>query len=142
MVIATDLRPERVDLAKSLGVQQPIYGGSSLKEQVMAATDGKGADCVIIAAAAKSSAPCKLALDICRDRGRIVVIGAVEMEFPWNDMYLKEIQLFMARAYGPGSYDAVVREARARLSVCLCPLDRESQHGGISAAGGPRRCSA
>src|SRR5436305_5680939 len=105
VVIATDLRPERVELAKSLGVQQPMYGGSSLKEQVLAATDGKGADCVIIAAAAKSSAPCKLALDICRDRGRIVVIGAVEMEFPWNDMYLKEIQLFMARAYGPGSYD-------------------------------------
>ena len=28
------------------------------------------------------------------------------MDFPWNDMYLKEIQLFMSRAYGPGSYDA------------------------------------
>ena len=28
------------------------------------------------------------------------------MEFPWNDMYLKEIQLYMSRAYGPGSYDA------------------------------------
>ena len=27
------------------------------------------------------------------------------MEFPWNDMYLKEIQLCMSRAYGPGSYD-------------------------------------
>jgi hypothetical protein len=27
------------------------------------------------------------------------------MSFPWNDMYLKEIQLYMARAYGPGSYD-------------------------------------
>lgn len=105
VVIATDLRSERVDLAKRLGVQQPIYGGNSLKEQVAAVTDGKGADCVIIAAAAKSAAPCKLALDICRDRGRIVVIGAVEMSFPWNDMYLKEIQLFMARAYGPGSYD-------------------------------------
>src|SRR3954447_573514 len=105
VVIATDLRPQRVDLAKSLGVQEPIYGGGSLAEQVMAVTDGKGADCVIIAAAAKSSAPCKLALDICRDRGRIVVIGAVQMEFPWNDMYLKEILLFMARAYGPGSYD-------------------------------------
>src|SRR4051812_15021983 len=105
-VIATDLRPERVDLAKRLGVQHPIYGGGSLAEQVAAVTDGKGADCVIIAAAAKSAAPCKLALDICRDRGRIVVVGAVEMSFPWNDMYLKEIQLFMARAYGPGSYDA------------------------------------
>ncbi len=34
------------------------------------------------------------------------MIGAVEMSFPWNDMYLKEIQLYMARAYGPGSYDS------------------------------------
>jgi len=42
---------------------------------------------------------------VCRDRGRMLVVGAVEMSFPWNDMYLKEIQLFMSRAYGPGSYD-------------------------------------
>src|SRR5205823_1157353 len=105
VVIATDLKPERVELAAKLGAQEPIFGGGSLKEQVAAATDGKGADCVMIAAAAKSAAPCKLALDICRDRGRIVVIGAVEMSFPWNEMYLKEIQLYMSRAYGPGSYD-------------------------------------
>ena len=105
VVIATDLKNERVELARSLGVQEPIFGGGSLKESVASVTDGKGADIVIIAAASKSSVPCKLALDICRDRGRIVVLGAVEMSFPWNDMYLKEIQLFMSRAYGPGSYD-------------------------------------
>jgi predicted dehydrogenase len=106
VVIATDLKPQRVDLAARLGAQHPISGGGSLKEQVASVTDGRGADCVIIAAASKSSAPSKLALEICRDRGRIVVLGAVDMSFPWNDMYLKEIQLFMSRAYGPGSYDA------------------------------------
>jgi predicted dehydrogenase len=68
-------------------------------------TNGLGADCVIVAAAAKSSAPCELALRICRDRGRIVVVGAVELSFPWHDMYMKEIKLLMSRAYGPGSYD-------------------------------------
>ena len=62
-------------------------------------------DCVIVAAASKSKTPCELALQMCRDRGRIVVVGAVEMSFPWQEMYLKEIQLFMSRAYGPGSYD-------------------------------------
>ena len=62
-------------------------------------------DCVIIAAAAKSDAPCRIAVDICRDRGRIVDVGAVELSFPWYETYLKEIQVFMARAYGPGSYD-------------------------------------
>src|SRR5208337_1549806 len=50
-------------------------------------------------------APCQLAVDICRDRGRIVDVGAVELSFPWYEMYRKEIQLLMARAYGPGSYD-------------------------------------
>src|SRR5205085_10378304 len=84
-----------------------VAGGSAAGEQIRALTNGRGADCVIIAAAAKSAAPCLQAVEICRDRGRIVVVGAVEMSFPWNEMYLKEIQLFMSRAYGPGSYDAV-----------------------------------
>jgi predicted dehydrogenase len=105
VVIATDLKPERLDLAAKLGAQHPIAGGTTLAHEVGAVTDGRGADCVIVAAAAKSPGPCQQALAICRDRGRIVVVGAVEMTFPWNDMYLKEIQLFMSRAYGPGSYD-------------------------------------
>jgi len=104
-VIATDLRPERVELARQLGAEYALAGGSEFYDKVMAITNGRGADCVYVAAAAKSSAPCALALQVCRDRGRIVIVGAVEMSFPWNDMYLKEIRLFMSRAYGPGSYD-------------------------------------
>src|SRR5207253_10796752 len=68
-------------------------------------TGGRGADGVIVGAAAKSPVPCQQALRMCRDRGRLVIVGAVEMSFPWNEMYMKEIQLFMSRAYGPGSYD-------------------------------------
>ena len=71
-----------------------------------ALTNGRGVDCAIVAAASKSPAPAQHALSLCRDRGRICIVGAVGMEFPWNDMYLKEIQLYMSRAYGPGSYDA------------------------------------
>ena len=101
-VIAMDLKPERVSLAATLGAQHAINGG---REAVLGLTGGRGADCIILAAASKSAAPCQLAQDICRDRGRIVVVGAVDMHFQWNDMYMKEIQLFMSRAYGPGSYD-------------------------------------
>jgi predicted dehydrogenase len=107
VVIATDLRPERVDMAKELGADHAFTGGPHLRQAVLGATGGRGADCVIVAAAAKSAGPCEQALQICRDRGRIVVVGAVEMSFPWNEMYLKEIQLLMSRAYGPGSYDPV-----------------------------------
>src|ERR1051326_8664181 len=105
VVVGIDLNAKRVDLARSLGADHGIAGGSAL-EGVRALTNGRGVDCAIVAAAAKSPAPAQHALALCRDRGRICIVGAVGLEFPWNDMYLKEIQLYMARAYGPGSYDA------------------------------------
>src|SRR5262249_41504945 len=105
VVIASDLNHHRVEMATSMGADHGVISGDGLRDAVSALTNGRFADCVIVAAAAKSAGPCLAALSVCRDRGRIVVVGAVEMSFPWNDMYLKEIQLLMSRAYGPGSYD-------------------------------------
>ena len=105
VVVGIDLNARRVDLARGLGADHGIAGASAL-EGVRGLTNGRGVDCAIVAAASKSPAPAQHALSLCRDRGRICIVGAVGMEFPWNDMYLKEIQLYMSRAYGPGSYDA------------------------------------
>jgi predicted dehydrogenase/threonine dehydrogenase-like Zn-dependent dehydrogenase len=104
-VVATDLKPQRVELARTLGADAALLGAGEIREHINAITDGRGVDCAIIAAAAKSAAPCQLAVEICRDRGRIVDVGAVELNFPWYEMYRKEVQLWMVRAYGPGSYD-------------------------------------
>lgn len=104
-VVALDLKSERVELARRLGADHALLGGGAAEESFLSLTGGRHADCVIVAAAAKSAAPCRQALQLCRDRGRIVVVGAVELSFPWEEMYLKEIKLFMSRAYGPGSYD-------------------------------------
>jgi len=79
-VIAIDLRPERLELARKLGAEHCLLAGDASPEAANALTAGNGADSVIIAA-------------------------AVDFSFPWEQMYRKEIQLFMARAYGPGSYD-------------------------------------
>ena len=106
VVIATDLKADRVALASRLGADSALVGGPEVVQQLSSLTGGLGVDCAIIAAAAQSAAPCRLAVEICRDRGRIVDVGAVELSFPWYESYLKEIQVFMARAYGPGSYDA------------------------------------
>ena len=106
-VLAVDLKEQRVELARQVGVDHALMGGSTLVEHVSSITGGRGVDCVIVAAAAKSSAPCQQAVQISADRGRIVDVGAVDLTFPWYDMYRKEIQFFMARAYGPGSYDPV-----------------------------------
>ena len=48
-------------------------------------------------------------------------------------MYLKEIQLYMSRAYGPGSYDASYEKQGRDYPLALRALDRESQHGGVPA---------
>jgi predicted dehydrogenase/threonine dehydrogenase-like Zn-dependent dehydrogenase len=104
-VLAIDLKPQRVELAHRLGADHAMQASNSLREQIDTITGGRGVDCAIIAAAAKSDAPCRQAVEICCDRGRIIDVGAVELNFPWYEMYLKEIRFFMARAYGPGSYD-------------------------------------
>ncbi len=106
VVIGIDLNQRRTDLARQLGADHTLLAGPSTREAVSSITGGRGVDCVIIVAASKSAEPCYQALQICQERGRIVVVGAVELSFPWEGMYLKEIQLRMVRAYGPGCYDA------------------------------------
>jgi predicted dehydrogenase/threonine dehydrogenase-like Zn-dependent dehydrogenase len=104
-VIAMDLDASRVELARTLGASVALQGGDSASSAILAATDGRGVDCTIIAAAAKSTGPALQALAITRERGRIVVVGAVELQFPYFDMFKKELSVRMSRAYGPGSYD-------------------------------------
>ena len=102
-VIGIDLKADRIDLARQLGADQALTPEAAA--EIRSLTGGRGADCVIVAAAAKSPAPCLQALEICADRGRMVIVGAMPIELPWHQMYMKEIKLFMSRAYGPGSYD-------------------------------------
>lgn len=104
-VIALDLDPSRVELARTLGAPVGILGGDGAIPAVLAATDGRGTDCTIIAAAAKSNGPAMQALAMTRERGRVVVVGAVNLEFPYFPMFKKELTVRMSRAYGPGSYD-------------------------------------
>ncbi|HEX6785896.1 MAG TPA: Gfo/Idh/MocA family oxidoreductase, partial [Acidimicrobiales bacterium] len=46
----------------------------------------------------------------CRDRGRVVVVGAVGMELPRPPFYEKELSFRISRSYGPGRYDPTYEE--------------------------------
>ena len=105
IVIGVDLKRDRLEKARLLGADHVVEAAGQIREDFLSLTNGRGVDTVIVAAASKSAIPCEQALDICRDRGKIVVVGAVDLSFPWEQMYLKEITLLMSRAYGPGSYD-------------------------------------
>jgi len=87
--------------------------------EVKSLTDGRGADCVIVAVASKSSAPVQQAIEMCRERGRLVIVGACPLDLSRDMMYVKDLRLLMARAYGPGSYD---RNTKSKALIIRLPL--------------------
>jgi predicted dehydrogenase/NADPH:quinone reductase-like Zn-dependent oxidoreductase len=103
-VFATDLRPDRVEMARKLGASSASVRDRAEQEEA-SFTSGRGVDAVIIAADTPGNDPVQLAPRLCRDRGRVVVVGAVGMEIPRTPYYQKEISLIVSRSYGPGRYD-------------------------------------
>ena len=93
-------------MADSLGIAHKLLTGSTdIVQAVLALTGGDGADAVIVTASTKSSDPVNMAFELCRERGRVVIVGAVGMELKREEYYRKEIDLRISRSYGPGRYD-------------------------------------
>ena len=93
--LASQFGAEVVDLSKG---QDPV---------VMAAaySRGRGVDAVIITASSKSSDIVHQAATMCRQRGRIVLVGVVGLELSRADFYEKELTFQVSCSYGPGRYD-------------------------------------
>ena len=109
-VIGVDLSPGRVQLATRWGAAVGLVREEADTPQIIEYADGRGGDAVLITAATSSSDPLDLAAEICRDRGRIVVVGGIRVEIPntlKSPFYEKELELYMSRSYGPGRYDPV-----------------------------------
>jgi predicted dehydrogenase/threonine dehydrogenase-like Zn-dependent dehydrogenase len=105
-VIGVDLVASRCQLARHLGAQAALTPSDhALPATIAHLTDGFGADCIFITAAGDSNGPTELAVQIARDRGRVVDIGKTKLELPWNDYYMKELDIRFSRSYGPGRYD-------------------------------------
>jgi predicted dehydrogenase/threonine dehydrogenase-like Zn-dependent dehydrogenase len=66
---------------------------------------GRGIDGVLIAAATDSNEPVAQAAQMCRQRGRVVLIGVAGLELNREDFYKKEISFRLSCSYGPGRYD-------------------------------------
>ncbi len=105
-VVAIDPSADRVRMAVELGA---VAGAESREDEaesaVLGVSAGAGADAVIIAAAAKDSAPVHLAARLARDRAVVAVVGDVGLDVPRGPFYEKELQLRLSRSYGPGRYD-------------------------------------
>jgi predicted dehydrogenase/threonine dehydrogenase-like Zn-dependent dehydrogenase len=110
-VIGVELDPARAALAKALGCDRVVIGADlEVRDAVRLATGGRGADAVLVTAASSSSGPVMLAGELCRDRGRVVVVGITKMDLPHRVYYDKELTLLLSRSYGPGRYDPSYEE--------------------------------
>ena len=104
-VIGIDLDPNAVELAASVGATAFERARDGLATSVLDATDGLGLDSVLVCAATTSADPVRLASELARDRGRVVIVGDVPIEADRALFYEKELELRLSRSYGPGRYD-------------------------------------
>lgn len=105
-VIGIDLDERRIQKALSLGIDKGINAQN--EDPVKASinfSDGFGVDAVIITAATNSKEPLAQAFQMCRKKGRVVLVGVVGMEINREDMYKKELDFLISTSYGPGRYD-------------------------------------
>ena len=109
-VLGIDLDAEKVALAEELGADCAITRQSDVVGRASDFSEGRGIDAVIITAATSSNDPIELAGELCRDKGRVVVVGEVKMDIPRKLYYEKELDLRLSRSYGPGRYDAIYEE--------------------------------
>lgn len=100
-----DPDPQAVSLALTVDGGAALRSAPDLPATVAAFSRGMGLDAILVCAAGKSTDPLELAAQLARDRGRIVVVGDVPVSVPRALLYEKEIELRIARSYGPGRYD-------------------------------------
>jgi predicted dehydrogenase/threonine dehydrogenase-like Zn-dependent dehydrogenase len=105
-VIAYDLSQDKVDLANKLGITAFNNGTTNPVDFVKGATNGIGADGVLITASANTDQIIADSANMCRMRGRVVLVGVIGLALNRNDFYTKEISFQVSCSYGPGRYDA------------------------------------
>jgi predicted dehydrogenase len=108
-VVGIDVAPELVQRALSIGSVAAAYPRDDLDDDALP-PDAAACDAVVVAAATPSSDPLHLAARLCRDRGRVVVVGDVGMDVPRRLYYEKELELRLSRSSGPGRYDRAYEE--------------------------------
>jgi len=110
-VMGIDIDAWKAGLAKGLGIDTGVIRGEDdILKDIKSFSNGRGIDAVIITAGTSSNEPVELAGRILRDRGRVVVVGAVRMDIPRKNYYEKELSLSLSRSYGPGRYDSIYEE--------------------------------
>lgn len=105
-VLGLDLDPVRLELAERFGARTfDVSAGGDVVGAARAFSDDLGVDGVIVTASTSSSEPVHQAAQMCRKRGRIVLVGVTGLDLDRADFYEKELTFQVSCSYGPGRYD-------------------------------------
>jgi len=110
-VLGIDFDSRKCDLARQFGAETVDL--SKGEDPIIAAqrfSRGRGVDGVLITAASKSDEIMHQSAEMCRKRGRIVLIGVVGLKLRRDDFFKKEITFQVSASYGPGRYDPLYEE--------------------------------
>ena len=105
-VIGIDLDPSRQKLAESFGAKV-ISADNEIDaaKQVIDCNSNQPVDGVLIAASTSNNELISQAAQMCRKRGRIILVGVTGLNLNRADFYEKEITFQVSCSYGPGRYD-------------------------------------
>lgn len=110
-VVGLDITNEALERARRAGADEVfLVSDHEFTLRILEFTQGLGVDGVIIAASTTSNEPVKIAAALCRDRGRIVILGKVKADLPHQLFYERELEVRFSRSYGPGRYDPFYEE--------------------------------
>lgn len=110
-VLGIDPDPSRAALAREFGADVCVLSaGQNPLDAARRISAGRGVDAVLITASTQSNEPMHQAAQMCRQRGRIVLVGVVGLELSRADFYEKELTFQVSCSYGPGRYDPAYEE--------------------------------
>jgi len=117
-VLGIDPDPARCALARGFGAEiVDLSSGASPLTAASTFSAGRGVDGVLITASGKSDEIVHQAAQMCRQRGRIVLVGVVGLNLRRDDFYKKELTFQVSCSYGPGRYDPAY-EVKGRDYPC------------------------
>lgn len=104
-VFGSDALESRLEIGKKSGLEEAVHASQDFVDLVKRRTGGVGVDRVIICVGNITHAILQQAVSMCRERGRLVVVGGGTLDVPRDEFYMKELDLMISRSYGPGRYD-------------------------------------
>jgi predicted dehydrogenase/threonine dehydrogenase-like Zn-dependent dehydrogenase len=104
-VLAVDVNDGRLKLAEQYGARICNATTGDPVASALAWTNGVGIDGVLITASAKTDEIVHQAAEMCRKRGRIVLVGVIGLNLRRADFYEKELTFQVSCSYGAGRYD-------------------------------------